>query len=73
MVKCRVDVVKAMDVPIGGYIYPKADLSEKFILNLGIPNGTTSIITYKIKEEEQGETQEYSRGENNCANRCFRT
>ena len=52
-----VDVVKAMDVPIGGYgIYPKADLSEIYIKSWN-PNGTTSIITYKIKEEEQGETQ----------------
>lgn len=55
-----VDVVKAMDVPIGGYgIYPKADLSEIYIKSWN-QNGTTSIITYKIKEEEQGNTQESS-------------
>ena len=46
-----VDVVKAMDVPIGGYgIYPKADLSEIYIKSWNT-NGTTSIMTYQIKEE----------------------
>lgn len=51
------DVVKAMDVPIGGYgVYPKADLSEIYIKSWN-PNGTTSIITYKIKEEEQNVNQ----------------
>ena len=46
-----IEVVRAMDVPIGGYgIYPKADLSEIYIKSWN-PNGTTTIATYSIKEE----------------------
>ena len=41
------DVVKATEVPIGGYgIFPKADLSEVYLKTWN-NNGTTSIITYK--------------------------
>lgn len=41
------DVVKATEVPIGGYgIFPKADLSEIYIKSWN-NNGTTSIITFK--------------------------
>lgn len=40
------DVVKATEVPIGGYgIFPKADLSEIYIKSWN-NNGTTSIITF---------------------------
>jgi hypothetical protein len=47
------DVVKATEVPIGGYgIFPKADLSEIYIKSWN-NNGTTSIITFKpIAPEE---------------------
>jgi hypothetical protein len=46
-----IEMVKATDVPIGGYgIYPKADLSEIYIKSWNT-NGTTSIMTYQIKEE----------------------
>ena len=47
------DVVKATEVPIGGYgIFPKADLSEIYIKSWN-NNGTTSVITFKpiIQEE----------------------
>lgn len=41
------DIVKATEVPIGGYgIFPKADLSEIYIKSWN-NNGTTSIITFK--------------------------
>ena len=41
------DVVRATEVPIGGYgIFPKADLSEVYVKSWN-NNGTTSIITYK--------------------------
>lgn len=47
-----IDVVKVTDVPIGGYgIYPKADLSEIYVKSWN-QNGTTSVITYKIQQEE---------------------
>lgn len=40
------DVVRATEVPIGGYgIFPKADLSEIYIKSWN-NNGTTSIITF---------------------------
>lgn len=51
------DVVKATEVPIGGYgIFPKADLSEIYIKSWN-NNGTTSIITFvpQPKEEVQKE------------------
>lgn len=41
------DVVRATEVPIGGYgIFPKADLSEIYIKSWN-NNGTTSVIAYK--------------------------
>jgi hypothetical protein len=41
------DIVKATEVPIGGYgVFPKADLSEIYIKTWN-NNGTTSILTYK--------------------------
>lgn len=44
------DMVKATEVPIGGYsIFPKADLSEIYIKSWN-QNGTTSIITFKPYE-----------------------
>lgn len=52
-----IEMVKATDVPIGGYgIYPKADLSEIYIKSWNT-NGTTSIMTYQIKEGEFAEPQ----------------
>lgn len=42
-----IDMVKAAEVPLGGYgIFPKADLSEVYIKTWN-QNGTTSIITFK--------------------------
>lgn len=47
------DVVKATEVPIGGYgIFPKADLSEIYIKSWN-NNGTTSIITFKPFAEDK--------------------
>ena len=52
------DIVKATEVPMGGYgIFPKADLSEIYIKSWN-NNGTTSVITYRpevaaIQEEKQ--------------------
>lgn len=41
------DVVKATEVPIGGYgIFPKADLTEIYIKSWN-NNGTTSVITFR--------------------------
>ena len=41
------EVVRATEVPIGGYgIFPKADLSEIYIKSWN-NNGTTSVIVYK--------------------------
>ena len=54
------DVVKATEVPIGGYgIFPKADLSEIYIKSWN-NNGTTSIITFKpiIQEVKESQTVE---------------
>ena len=54
------DVVKATEVPIGGYgIFPKADLSEIYIKSWN-NNGTTSIITFKpiIQEVKESQTIE---------------
>lgn len=51
------DVVKATEVPIGGYgIFPKADLSEIYIKSWN-NNGTTSIITFKPIIQEVKESQ----------------
>ena len=51
------DVVKATEVPIGGYgIFPKADLSEIYIKSWN-NNGTTSIITFKTIIQEAKEPQ----------------
>ena len=50
------DVVKATEVPIGGYgIFPKADLSEIYIKSWN-SNGTTSIITFKPIAPEENPT-----------------
>lgn len=47
------DVVKATEVPIGGYgIFPKADLSEIYIKSWN-NNGTTSIITFIPQPKEE--------------------
>ena len=41
------DVIKATEVPIGGYgIFPKADLSEIYVKTWN-NNGTTSVITFQ--------------------------
>lgn len=51
------DVVKATEVPIGGYgIFPKADLSEIYIKSWN-NNGTTSVITFKPIIPEPREIQ----------------
>ena len=54
------EMVRATEVPIGGYaIFPKADLSEIYIKAWN-PNGTTNIITFKpivpepITPQEEG-------------------
>lgn len=47
-----IDMVKATEVPIGGYgIFPKADLSEIYIKSWN-NNGTTNISIYKIVTED---------------------
>lgn len=56
------DMVRATEVPIGGYgIFPKADLSEIYIKSWN-NNGTTSVITFRpivpeppIVQENNGE------------------
>jgi hypothetical protein len=49
------DIVKATEVPIGGYgIFPKADLSEIYIKSWN-NNGTTSVITFKPMAQTQTE------------------
>lgn len=49
------DIVRATEVPIGGYgIFPKADLSEIYIKSWN-NNGTTSIITFKPEPPKQEE------------------
>ncbi len=51
------DVVKATEVPIGGYgIFPKADLSEIYIKSWN-NNGTTSVITFKPVTPDPSTTQ----------------
>lgn len=41
------DIVRATEVPIGGYgVFPKADLSEIYIKSWN-QNGTTNIVTFK--------------------------
>ena len=52
------DVVKATEVPIGGYgVFPKADLSEIYIKAWN-NNGTTSITTFKpLKPIESTESE----------------
>lgn len=52
------DVVKATEVPIGGYgIFPKADLSEIYIKSWN-NNGTTSVITFHPIAPEEKQAQE---------------
>ena len=47
------DVVKATEVPIGGYgIFPKADLSEIYVKSWN-NNGTTSLITFQPIVQKQ--------------------
>lgn len=47
------DVVRATEVPIGGYgIFPKADLSEIYIKSWN-NNGTTSVLTFIPKPKEE--------------------
>lgn len=56
------DIVKATDVPVGGYgIFPKADFSEIYIKTWN-NNGTTSILTFKpiVKEEKPKEEEKTS-------------
>lgn len=51
------DIVKATEVPIGGYgVFPKADLSEIYIKTWN-NNGTTSILTQKPQIPPKEETQ----------------
>lgn len=54
-----IDVVKATDIPFGGYsIFPKGDLTEIYIKSWN-DNGTTKIITYKpFTENEEKHTLE---------------
>lgn len=57
------DVVKATEVPIGGYgIFPKADLSEIYIKSWN-NNGTTSVITFKPITPEPSNVQQNGNGE----------
>ncbi len=51
------DVVKATEVPIGGYgVFPKADLSEIYLKTWN-NNGTTSIVKFRpVIEQSQAET-----------------
>ena len=52
------EMVKATDVPVGGYgIFPKADLSEIYIKTWN-NNGTTNIITFQPIANKQKEEQE---------------
>lgn len=49
------EMVKAAEVPFGGYgVFPKADLSEVYIKTWN-NNGTTQIINYKPQAIENGE------------------
>ncbi len=58
------DVVKATEVPIGGYgIFPKADLSEIYLKTWN-NNGTTSIVKFQPviqNAETQGDGSEIAR------------
>lgn len=57
------DVVKATEVPIGGYgIFPKADLSEIYIKSWN-NNGTTSVITFRPIIPEPSAVQLNDNGE----------
>lgn len=54
------DVVRATEVPIGGYgVFPRADLSEIYFKSWN-NNGTTNIITYKpvVPSQDVAPTQE---------------
>ena len=52
------DIVRATEVPIGGYgIFPKADLSEIYIKSWN-NNGTTSIITFIPQPKKEEKTEE---------------
>lgn len=57
------DVVKATEVPIGGYgIFPRADLSEIYIKSWN-NNGTTSVITFKPVVPEPAESAQIGSGD----------
>lgn len=48
-----IDVVRATDVPVGGYsIFPKADFSEMYVKTWN-NNGTTSILTFQPVEQKE--------------------
>lgn len=50
------EMVKATEVPIGGYgIFPKADLSHIYVKTWN-SNGTTSVVTYAAVPSKQSET-----------------
>ena len=52
-----IEVVKATEVPIGGYgIFPKADLNEVYVKTWN-NNGTTNIITFKPEIQEGNSEQ----------------
>lgn len=53
-----IDVVRATDVPVGGYsIFPKADFSEMYIKSWN-NNGTTSILTFKPIEQKEDKKED---------------
>lgn len=53
-----IDVVRATDVPVGGYsIFPKADFSEMYIKTWN-NNGTTSILTFQPVEPKKEENNQ---------------
>lgn len=55
-----VDVVRATEVPIGGYgVFPRADLNEVYIKTWN-NNGTTNIITFKPVVQEEEKKTEYA-------------
>lgn len=53
-----IDVVRATDIPIGGYgIFPKADFSEIYIKSWN-NNGTTSVMAFKPVQESPQKDQQ---------------
>lgn len=50
-----IEVVKASEVPFGGYgVFPKADFDEVYVKTWN-NNGTTKIVTYKPEVSQEGE------------------